>query len=448
MDLSQTIRQSQTLSPQAIHAAKILQMNAQELQAYLREALETNPALEEEEHTPDGTREAGDTARQQLEWLCTGDLQNASYYRDDAEDPTSRLPGTEGLEPETLYHHLRAQLDYRPLSPAIASAVELILQSLSPDGRLDEPLEDLAVQSNISFTGIQQAIQVVQSLDPPGVAARSLAECLELQLLRQGETGLPLTIVRRHLEDLAQNHLRHIAIQTGATRDAVEEAIQLIRALDPRPGAAFSPREHVGIILPELTVIPAEEGFDVLLNSRLPSLRISPYCLKLQAQQDPEVQAYLEEKLQQAKWVLKAVEMRHNTLLNCTRAIVSRQEAFFRQGPGSIKPLTLAEVAEMLSVHESTISRAVQGKHLLCRYGVFPLKYFFSRGLAGNEECTSEQAKEAIRRLISQEEPDNPLSDQALREHLVQEGINVSRRTVAKYREELSIPAAPRRKQR
>ncbi len=447
MELNQTLRQNQTLSPQMIQSVRLLQMGAVELREYIREQLEENPVLESEERRPEHADDRGDLS-QKLEWLCTGDAQNRSYYQDDACDPIENRGGAVLWE-ESLYDHLRAQIDFHGLPSALAAAVECVLQSLNGAGRLDEPLEDLAAHAHVTCTTIQEAVQLVQSLEPAGVAARSLSECLLLQLRRRGETGPALTIAGNYLEELAQSHYNHIAKQTGITQAEVRRICSLIRSLDPHPGAAFAPREEARFLIPDLAVLPSGEGFEVVLNDTfIPSLRVSGYYRSLMAtSDDQEVRDYLTERTRQAQWVVRAVEQRRSTLLSCAKAMAARQADFFHRGPGHLRPMTLTDIAEDVGVHESTVSRAVQDKYLQCAYGVFPLKCFFSRALSDTESgLSSEQAKAALRGLIQNEDRRKPLSDQKLCGLLASQGIAISRRTVAKYREELGIPAAGGRK--
>lgn len=454
MELKLDQKQVQTLSPQMIQSMKLLQMGTMELREYLQEQLQENPALESEDSPPSKAAADRDHLLQKLEWLHSTDVQNSWYNREDARDLIELAPGGSGadLSEESLYHHLRIQIPFYELSPVMTAAVECVLQSLTGAGRLDEPLEDLAAHAGSSITVIQEAIQLVQSLDPAGVAARDLSECLALQLMRQGETGLALTIVRSHLEDMGQDHYNLIARATGASREDVREACRLIRTLDPRPGAAFAPRETTSYIIPDLTVVPSENGFEIISNSSyMPSLHISPYYHRLmEATDDEEVREYLSAKVRQAKWVLQNVEQRRSTLMSCAQCIVARQEDFFRQGPGHLRPLSLADAAAELNIHESTVSRAIRDKYLQCSHGIFPLKYFFSRALptaGGETDVSAEWAKTALRALIDGENKKRPLSDQKLSELLSAQGVQLSRRTVAKYRDELGIPSTAGRKE-
>ena len=458
MELKLNLKQAQTLSPQMIQSAKLLQMGAMELREYLQEQFQENPALESDEYSASNlnrTEGGGDRDQllQKLEWLHSSDVQNSWYNREDARDLIELVPGGSGVDSseESLYSHLRAQIRFAALSPAMTAAVECVLQSLDRVGRLDEPLEDLAAYAETSIIVIQQAIQLVQSLDPAGVAARNLPECLTLQLIRQGETGLALTIVQNHLEDMSQGRYGRIAQLTGAGQEEVRIACRLIRSLDPRPGSAYAPRESPGYIIPDLAVVAAEDRFEVVLNdSYTPSLRISPYYRQLlEVTEDAEVRDYLSAKVRQAKWVVQNVEQRRNTLLSCARCIAARQADFFHHGPGHLRPLSLADAAAELDIHESTVSRAIRNKYLQCVHGVFPLKYFFSRALPaskGETDVSAERAKSTLLVLINGEDKRRPLSDQKLSQLLADQGVQLSRRTVAKYRDELGIPSTVRRK--
>lgn len=455
MDLNMNIKQTQTMSPQMIQSIKLLQMGSMELREYIQEQLEENPTLDAEESVPlstfsqEGTG-GRDQLLQKLDWLHSTDVQNGWYNREDAKDLIELVPGAD-LSDESLYDHLRAQIRFRDLSPMMAAAVDQVLQGLNDYGRLDEPLEDLAAHTGASAAVIDQAIRLVQSLEPAGVAARDLSECLCLQLIRRGETGLALTIARDYLEKMGQNHYNYIAKATGASREEIQSACQLIRSLDPRPGIGFAPRENPGYIIPDLAVIAVHGRFEVVLNdSYIPSLRVSSYYHEMmESTDDTEVRDYLSTKVRQAKWVVQNLEQRRATLMSCVRYIVAHQENFFQRGSGHLSPLSLADVAAELDVHESTVSRTIRNKYLQCAHGVFPLKYFFSRAVptvVGEADVSAERAKSALRTLIDGENKKKPLSDQKLCELLAAQGVQLSRRTVAKYRDEMGIPSTAGRK--
>lgn len=280
------------------------------------------------------------------------------------------------------------------------------------------------------------------------MGAAELWECLALQLERIGETGPALTIVRDHLEALAKRHDRAIAAKLNITPAQVEEARRTIRELDPRPGSVFQRTEQIFYIQPDLTV-EEQEGRLTVKSTRgeRPPFRLSRYYQKLLKQsEDREVRDYLSEKLRQAENVLWAADQRGSTLLRCAQVIVERQSDFFRFGPEALRPLRMGEVAQELGLHESTVSRAVREKYLQCPQGLYPLSWFFTRSAGTGEGVSGTAARKLLLRLIDGEDKAKPLSDQQLSEHMAREGCPISRRTVAKYREELGIPSASGRK--
>lgn len=453
MELGLQLKQTQTLSPQMMQTMEILQMGSQELLEYIQETLQENPVLESEEQRFSG--EVGEDAllRRKLEWLASTDSQNRWYHREDARDLSDTLPGTVGADPEeeSLYGYLCAQIDFEALTPELAAAVEWVLRSLNGNGWLDEGEEELSRLAGTDRETARKAVELVQTLEPAGVGARTLSECLAVQLVRRGETGLPLTIVRDYLEEMGKDHYNRIAKETGAGREEIQAACRVIRSLNPRPGSGFAPREQVEYIVPDLVVEKTEAGFELVSNdSFFPTLKVSSYYHRLMKETEEEqVREYLSAKVRQAKWVLRSVEQRKRTLMACAGCILERQEDFFRRGPGHLRPMTLADVAQTLEVHESTVSRAVKDKYLQCGHGVFPLSYFFGRAIpaSGGVSVSAEQAKRLLRELIEGEDKRKPLSDQKLVGLLEERGIAISRRTVAKYREEMGIASTSGRKQ-
>lgn len=291
-------------------------------------------------------------------------------------------------------------------------------------------------------------MELLKTLEPAGVGAAELSECLALQLERIGETGPALTIVRDHLEALARRHDRTIAAKLEISPAQVEEARRVIRELDPRPGSVFQRTEQVFYIQPDL-VVEEQDGRLLVKSARgeRPSFRVSRYYQKLLEQtEDKEVREYLVDKLRQAENVLWAAEQRGSTLLRCAQVIVERQSGFFCSGPEALRPLRMGEVAQELGLHESTVSRAVREKYLQCPQGLYPLSWFFSRSAGAGESLSGTAARKLLLRLIDGENKGRPLSDQQLSEEMAREGCPISRRTVAKYREELGIPSASGRK--
>lgn len=447
VELGLDLKQTQTLSPQMMQAMEILQMGSQELLEYIGEVLQENPVLESE------SADSGEDMallRRKLDWLNSTDVQNRWYHKQDAEDgfdPLDRA-AADPME-ESLYYYLRSQVRFETLSPELARVLDYLMSSLSANGWLDEPAGDLCTHLGATRKTVDKATALLQSLEPAGVGARDLRECLRLQLLRRGENGLPLTIVEHYLEDMSRDHYNLIARETGASRTELQAACALIRSLNPRPASGFSDRAHLPYLTPDLVVVNFEDHFEILTNdSYLPSLRLSGYYSRLYKESgDTQVKDYLNGKLRQAKWVIRSVEQRRSTLMRCAQCIVDRQEPFFRHGPGHLRPMLMADVAAELEVHESTVSRAVKDKYIQCAHGLFPLGYFFSRSLGTDGEGASpEQAKQLLRELTDGEDKAHPLSDQKLSQLMAERGVELSRRTVAKYRGELGIPSTAGRK--
>lgn len=445
MELSMEIKQVQRLSPQMIQSMEILQMGTQELQEYVEKALLENPVLEGEVQ-----RERGEDREllRKLEWLNANDHQNRWYHREDAaEDWISNVADTSG---ENLYDYLRSQLDLRRLPPDLRRGVECVLTGLNANGYLEETAGELAARCGQSPEVIAQAEALVRGLEPAGVGARTLSECLALQLERRGEDGLAMTIVRSYLEDMARSHYHRISRETGASREEIQRACCEIRALEPRPGAAYSTGESPRYITPDVVVTELEGQLVVTVSDHtVPELKVSSYYQQLlQNTEETQVKDYLADKVRQACWVVKGIEQRRGTLLSCAQTIARRQEDFFLRG-GHLHPLTLADVAGDLNIHESTVSRAAKDKYLQCARGLYPLSYFFSRALpsGGGEGVSPERAKTAIRTLIDGEDRRKPLSDQKLCDLLGKQGLLLSRRTIAKYRDEMGIASTSGRKE-
>ena len=447
MALRQTLRQSQALFPQMIESMSLLQMGIQELREYLENALQENPVLELPE--PGDAPAPAEELSRQLDWLSAYDAQNAHYYVQDAEDVHWDALACEGYyldEESDLKRYILSQFPDTRLEPEVMRAVEFLVSRLDSDGLLEEDLPELCGMSGFSPQIMQRAIIELQAADPAGVGARTLSERLRLQLERRaGDHRLAVAIVENHLDAVAHNRYGLISRTLGATEREVREACTLIRSLNPRLGTSFAVRENLPYITPDLWVSTFPDHFELSFNdTALPQLTLSPYYTKLLREtEDPAVRRYLTEKVEAAKWIIRSVSLRRSTLLRCAQWVVERQEDFFRLGPKSLLPLTMKEVARALELHESTVSRAVKDKYVQCERGVYPLSYFFSRPV-GRETASPEAVKELLRELIRKESA--PLSDQKLCEALSRRGYSISRRTVAKYREELGIPSAAGRK--
>lgn len=443
-------KQVQQLDQRQIQRLEVLQMSALELRDYLQELSQENPVvdLNDTPAPPEDARE--DPRLQHLRWLADNDRQNRYYqglweYED---DPIARIGVSGGLE-ETLPQFLSRQLDRLRLDGDTARTVEFLASCLDGDGYLRPPLDELAADSGIPLPLLERGLAVLRTLEPAGVGAGSLSQCLALQLERAGVDGPALAIVREHLEPLARCRYRFIADRLGIPVGEVLSALKTIRELEPRPGAVFDQPGQTPYLYPDVFVEEKDGRFTARARAgERPAFQINGYYKELLANSgQPEVRDYLRRKVQAAQDVLGAIAQRQDTLLRCAQAIVDRQEDFFRHGEQALRPLRMADVADAVGVHESTVSRAVREKYLQCQRGVYPLGYFFSRGGAG-EDMGAAAAKAALRRLIDGEDKAHPLSDQKLCEALAAEGCPVSRRTVAKYRDELNIPGASGRRVR
>lgn len=455
MDLSMEMKQTQTLSPQMMQSMEILQMGSQELLEYIESAVQENPVLDLGDR-PVGQDEST-VLQRKLEWLESTDTQNRVYHQQDSEgdrpDPISNYGNADETE-ENLCLYVLSQLETMELEPQVLEAGRFLVESLDRNGWLDEGLEELAEEMGKSLEVVQQALQVIQGLEPAGVGARNLSECLVLQLRRRREDSeLALKIAEEYLDPLSKNRYGFIAKALGVTQEEVYAACEDIRALNPRPGSGFAARENLIYINPDIFVVNFPDHFELLANDYFfPSITVSSYyCRMLRESDDNEVREYLNGKLRQAKWVVRSIEQRRSTLMKCAEVLLELQEGFFRRGAGHLKPMTLADIAQRIGVHESTVSRAVKDKYIQCASGVYPMSYFFSRrvgGTAGEADALSspDGAKALLKKLIGDEDKKKPLSDQRLCEVMAKQGCAISRRTVAKYRDELGIPSTTGRK--
>ena len=452
MELNLTQKQIQTLSPQMMQSMEILQMGSQELLEYIEEAVQENPVLEPEEQYD--RADESDQLRRKLEWLESTDPQNRYYHQQDTEEQDDRLGnyGTMEDREDNLYYYVLSQLKTLDLPPEVMAVGAFLVESLNGNGWLDESLEELAADSGYPKELLEQGLAAVQSLEPAGVGARDLSECLRLQLVRRAPVDeVAVRIVESQLDALSKSRYGLIARELKVSQEEVRAACEHIRALNPRPGTGFAARENLTYINPDIIVVSFPDHFELLTNDYyFPSLGISGYYTRLLKESDDrQVKDYLTGKVKQAKWMVHAIEQRRSTLMSCAGCILELQEAFFRQGPGHLVPMSLADVAERIGVHESTVSRAVKDKYIQCSMGVYPLSYFFSRSLGntGEDAASPDAAKALLKKLIAGEDKKKPLSDQKLCDQMSAQGCPLSRRTVAKYRDELHIPSTTGRKQ-
>ena len=440
VQLKTELRQELKLTPQLMQSMEVLQMTSQELLAYLSRQAEENPLLDQS----DPPERAYEELRRQAGWIDGGVRVRATFAHEDA----SPEAGAADRELEGLAPFLRDQIHRLRLPRPLTALCVYLAELVDEDGYLSqEDLEGLAAMK-IPQALTDQALDTLQSLDPPGVGARSLSECLLLQLSRRGDgDALAMDIAARFLPELGRKHHAAIAQKLGVTLEAVRAAEAVIASLEPHPGRAFQPSEPPAYIRPDVFIAELDGEWKVILNDYyLPRVSVNDYYLRLlKSSEEKETRDYLRQKLQQAKWLLSSLERRGGTLRRCAEAALEAQLPFFSGQTRELAPMTLSALAGRLELHPSTVSRAVRGKYLQCRQGTYPLRYFFSLPVGGG--VSRQAVKQSLLALIREEDPRHPLSDQDLCRLLEARGVFVARRTVAKYRLELGVgSSAARRK--
>ncbi|WP_449538409.1 RNA polymerase factor sigma-54 [Ferdinandcohnia sp. Marseille-Q9671] len=351
----------------------------------------------------------------------------------------------------TLFEHLVSQLSYMKLSTTDRQMIEYIIQLLDSNGYLYFSTEEIAKDLTIDSETVTDYIQFIQSLDPIGVGARSLQECLLLQLeAHKEQNDLAKRIIQDHFELFAEKSWKEIAKKLNVKLFDIQKVADFIQTLQPRPGAAFQSGEPQYIV-PDIE-IQVENGIVTtsLQDSYLPKVSLNlQYYQQFLQEKDSKTKSFLQEKVDQCQWIIKSLEQRKHTLQNVMNEIINRQMDFFIKGPTHLKPLIMSEVADVLEVHESTVSRAVKDKYVQTPFGIFEMKHFFSRNIqtTGQSDMSSAQVKNVLKQLIIEENKQKPLSDQEIVSILEEvHGILVSRRTIAKYRDQLNIPSSSKRK--
>ncbi len=457
----QSLRQEQTISARQMQSLKLLTAPVQELRELVDQELAVNPVLEIAENPGElSISDALNTA----EDTPPADDDEAYGSSDDWYDelplPSDKTPHRHEWQTD-LINSLAAEQDLAELlleelrmsncDAATMQTAGMIIESLDENGFLQTHPADIAMAANVSMEEVEKALKLVQSFDPPGIGARDLRECLLIQIERKGENNPLLTqLVMEHLEDAARNRLPYIAQKMKISMQELESLLARLRTLNPAPGGSFrhTPDEFIS---PEVSVEQDENGnYNIESSSVLPRIIIPDrYFAMLE---DPALSAddknYIRSKINAAKDLLRSLEQRDTTIRRIASLIVREQADFLRSGAEYLKPMTMRQAAEELNVHETTVSRAIAGKYLQTPAGLFPFRYFFSTGIAGSggENISVRSVQERIRKLIAGEDPAKPLSDGKLSGLLAAEGINVARRTVAKYREELNIPRTDLRK--
>ena len=455
MELELSLKQKQILSAKMIQSAEILQMNTQELESFIKEQALENPLLDTEDYGDGEGRDSDTGFRRKLEWLDQSDEQNRIYYKqeyDDDEDARDEWNFSTDAG-ESLAEFVLAQLLPLIHTPRQEEIIRYMAESLNDNGYLEDAADDIRRKFGLSQSELESCIALLQTADPAGVGARSLQECLLIQVERL-EAGTPVLrrIICELLEALGKNQLPQIATRLGISMETLLGCCDTIRSLNPKPGSGFSSRENLRYIHPDVTVVKFRGFFEVMLNDNsYPKVMVNRYYSGILKQDaSKETKDYIRDKMKQAEWVIDCIEQRSRTLHQVAKTIVELQQEYFEKGRGHLKPMRLVDVAEKVGVHESTVSRAVRDKYLQCTWGVFPMNYFFSKAVYGQEDGqveTPEKMKQMIRSLIDEEDKKSPLSDQKIADKMLEAGMKISRRTVAKYRAAMDIKDTTGRKQ-
>lgn len=452
MKIELRAKQNQVMSQRMLQSVRILQMTAQELESYVDELALENPALEVE-------HPAGESIDAYQQTYAVQEQDRYLTLRQNNDDDAPRESWNFSTsQDETLREHLLSQLDLHRFSRQNALILSYLLESLDGRGYLTEEAGFVAKQFHTDTEVVERLIQLLQSLEPVGVCARNLEECLLLQLSDAELLDDTLErIVSECLELVAKSKYSAIATKLGISAAVAAKYSALIRTLDPKPGSHFYHQDDALYIVPDVYVFRSGDHFTISLSgTNSPAVTVNNYYQKLcDSTDDPETRTYLQEKIKQVQWLHQCISQRQSTLRKVAEEIFKRQTAFFAQGPAQLQPMKMSEVAAAAEIHESTVSRTIDKKYLQCDYGVFPMSAFFQRratardrrSVARDEQSfTSDGVKRMLLDIIRTEPHKKPFSDRILCEKLQERGVTISRRTIAKYREEVGIPDASGRK--
>jgi RNA polymerase sigma-54 factor len=471
MEISMQPRLEQRLkmAPQIIQSIEILQLPLMALQERIEQEQLENPLLELEEADPDGAETPpaltrAETAEQTDKYSKIDDVSHD--FHDYFSQTASRRPASDGERDEkmeaiqntpgrqpSLRDHLAEQLGFLDLSPRRREVCEGVINNLDRDGRLAYSVEEIAesLDHPASAQEVEAALEVVQRLDPAGVGARNLVECLLLQLdPAEADCALEREIVLHHLKDIEANRFPKIAKETNREIEEVKRAVAAVCMLHPAPGRLYD-NEVVPIVAPDVFVEFVDDHYEIRLDdTTLPRLRISEQYRELLGGKglEPETRQFLQRKMESARWLIESIQQRRRTLLKVSHDIVRAQQEFLEKGLSHLRPLKMQEVADTAGIHVATVSRAIRHKYMQTPRGLLPMKFFFTGGtLSGAGEMqTWDAVKERLRRLVEEEDKVNPLSDDDIVKKLGEGGVHIARRTVTKYRKSLNIPTSRQRR--
>ena len=470
-NLRQRQNQSLVLAPQLRHSLKILQVAALDLRSVIQEELQSNPTLEElpmegtsldqeQQDSANDNNESGEGADNREEMDFSKEFEILTKLDDDWKDYMSLAGGTQqhtaedaerrqhffdSLVTETsLQEHLIRQAELADTPDDVLKAMHHLVGSIDDRGFLTQTPSDVALQAGLPLDAVQEAVRQLKTFEPAGIGASSLDECLLLQLTAKGRgDGIAARIIKDHFALLTRRRIPEIARKLGVHMDDVQDAIAEIGALDPAPGRRFA-EDSNRVVVPDVTIEKDDNEWKIHLNSDyIPRLRISSTYKDLIAKGSltKDERDYLRERIRSGKFLINSIEQRQQTIERITREIIKMQTEFFEEGVSKLRPLTMTQIADVVGVHETTVSRAIANKYIKTPHGVFDFKYFFTPGYQADSgaSVSNTSVKEMINELITIEDRSHPLSDQELVAKLQGKGINIARRTVAKYREELGL---------
>jgi RNA polymerase sigma-54 factor len=467
-------RQQLVMTPKLQQALKLLQMPAIELQQMLKQEIMENPLLDDEEELIETqeeeqerqeteakeqqekeskTEEEPDEPEEKIDWeeyLQNGWEISAGLGEEVSEEFVERVPVAKRSFTEALISQLRIATD----DERTIEIGDYLIGSLDESGYLTCALEEVANTFRTAQQEVDRILRIIQTFDPPGVGARNLQECLLIQLAARGlDDSLATRIIREHFDEFKQKKYPELAKKLRVSIQEIQAQCKVISTLDPKPGFEISAAEPQYVI-PDLVVEKVDDKYVVYLNDKnIPRLRINHVyqeeLLKDSKDGDRETREFIQSRLKSARWLIQTIEQRRRTMVKVMECIVDKQREFFEKGTAFLRPLTLQQVASEINMHESTVSRVTTNKYVQTPRGVFELKFFFSSSLGTQDggEISAKSAKDNIRKIIEREEARNPLSDQKIADMLRKEGLNIARRTVAKYREQLGLLPARMRRQ-
>jgi RNA polymerase sigma-54 factor len=463
LNLSQT--QKLIMTPELRQAIQILQFNNVELMEFIYKQLEVNPFLESadnrnqesasgDDRDNDNNYEKSDS-KDEIDWKEIteryDDLSYKAYERNVDSDEKQSFESYTSKK-MSLKDHLMVQLGVSVKTNKEKRIGEFIIESLDNKGYLGCSVQDISLLLNEDVVEVERVLRLIQTFDPVGVGARNLSECLMIQLKEKGiQDKNAYIIAESYLEDIATNKVQKIAKDLKISVTRVQSICDIIKMLEPKPSRGFIvDSDNIRYIVPDVTIEKINDEYIIIVNdNNLPTLTISNYYKSMISNlDDKEANKFLTDKLNSSMWLIKSIEQRRMTLYKVTESILKFQRKFFDEGKTALKPLVLKDVADDVGVHESTVSRATNGKYVQTPRGLFELKYFFASSIseADGDGISSTSVKTQIQKLINDENPQKPLSDQKIAEMLSNEGINISRRTVAKYRDEMRIPSSSMRR--